>query len=134
MGVRPCGDAHFTESVYDQKTAQASVRLKTKVWNPKKRQSKTKRKPCHDIDDKAAPAHGDPIAKFLVPAETLNYPRTPMVTGEASVQSAVSRKGMETAKAWFRLNRLRADVLGFFNAFIFNAFKRMKKDSYGNAG
>jgi hypothetical protein len=39
MGVRPCGDAHFTESVYDQKTAQASVRLKTKVWNPKKRQS-----------------------------------------------------------------------------------------------
>jgi hypothetical protein len=40
MGVRPCGDAHFTESVYDQKTAQASVRLKTKVWNPKKRQSK----------------------------------------------------------------------------------------------
>src|ERR1035437_9486694 len=39
MGVRPCGDPHFTESVYDQKTAQASVRLKTKVWNPKKRQS-----------------------------------------------------------------------------------------------
>jgi hypothetical protein len=33
------GNAHFTESVYDQKTAQASVRLKTKVWNPKKRQS-----------------------------------------------------------------------------------------------
>ena len=61
------------------------------------------------------------IAKFLVPAETLNYPRTPMVTGEASGQSAVSRKGMETAKAWFRLNRLRADVFGFFNAFIFNA-------------
>jgi hypothetical protein len=57
-----------------------------------------------------------------------------MVTGEASGQSAVSRKGMETAKAWFRLNRLRADVFGFFNAFIFNAFKRMKKDSYGNVG
>jgi hypothetical protein len=52
-----------------------------------------------------------------------------MVTGEASGQSAVSRKGMETAKAWFRLNRLRADVLG-----VLNAFKRMKKDSYGNAG
>src|SRR3984893_18689404 len=40
MGVCPCGDAHFTESVYDQKTAQASLRLKTKVWIPKKRQSK----------------------------------------------------------------------------------------------
>src|SRR3984893_7036369 len=24
-----CGDAHFTESVYDQKTAKASLRLKT---------------------------------------------------------------------------------------------------------
>jgi hypothetical protein len=33
------GDAHFTESVYDQKTAQASFRLKTKVWIPKKRPS-----------------------------------------------------------------------------------------------
>src|ERR1700730_5591046 len=40
MGFRPCGDAHFTESVYDQKTAQASLRLKTKVWIPKKRQSR----------------------------------------------------------------------------------------------
>ena len=39
MGVCPSGDAHFTESVYDQKTAQASLRLKTKVWIPKKRQS-----------------------------------------------------------------------------------------------
>ena len=41
MGVCPCGDAHFTESVYDQKTVQASLRLKTKVWIPKKRQSKS---------------------------------------------------------------------------------------------
>src|ERR1035437_1706204 len=28
-GVPPCGNALFTESVYDKKTAQASVRLKT---------------------------------------------------------------------------------------------------------
>ncbi len=39
MGVCPCRNAHFTESVYDQKTAKASFRLKTKVWNPKKRQT-----------------------------------------------------------------------------------------------
>jgi hypothetical protein len=43
MGVCPSGDAHFTESVYDQKTAQASLRLKTKVWIPKKRQSTFRR-------------------------------------------------------------------------------------------
>src|ERR1700716_678050 len=34
-------DDHFTESVYDQKTAKASLRLKTKVWNQKRDNKKT---------------------------------------------------------------------------------------------
>jgi hypothetical protein len=37
MGVRFGGDAHFTESVlFANKTAKASFRLKTKVWNQKR--------------------------------------------------------------------------------------------------
>ena len=59
MGVCPCGDAHFTESVYDQKTAQASLRLKTKVWIPKKRQPNTG-------NQTLVPIEFDPFTKLLL--------------------------------------------------------------------
>ena len=50
------GDAHFTESVYDQKTAQASLRLKTKVWIPKKRQSILRKLERLNLDSEASDA------------------------------------------------------------------------------
>ena len=72
MGVCPCGDAHFTESVYDQKTAKASLRLKTKVWNPKKRQSRALA--IHPpVRTALTPAVGSDFAKVLskLPPEEL---------------------------------------------------------------
>jgi hypothetical protein len=85
------------------------------------------RKAYHNSDDKVAPAHRHPIAKFLMPAETLHYQRIPHGDRRSVGQSAGTHKGMETAKAWFPLNLLHGYVFfGVINAFV-------KKGSYAIA-
>src|ERR1700730_11330566 len=64
MGVCPCGDAHFTESVYDQKTAKASLRLKTKVWNQKRDNQPRKRTNSRPRSSRGLRAVARPLSRW----------------------------------------------------------------------